>query len=359
MRPESSFGGVQTGIDFFLAVARNGARRRIISVDELGDDAAPVLGEFRVVGSDDDSGEPAQLVSLAGTGAALRVGPRDAFIATFWPTAAFAADMLDWQRTTFGQAPTRFAYLIQDFEPGFYPRSAQSILAAATYASPGSTVAVFNSMLLRDEFRGMGLHFEHEFVFAPRIAPGLREAMGRPPAPRTRQIVVYGRPSKARNGFPLIVEGLRAWRRSHPGKRWSVVSVGEPHVDIDLGDGLVMRSLGKLDLRAYGDLLRRSAIGISLMFSPHPSYPPMEMAVLGLLVLTNRFGGKDLSSWHTNISSIATVTPDGLASDLADLCARFDADAEAGRAGELLQTSYLAEGPQFPFASKVAALLGV
>jgi hypothetical protein len=137
------------------------------------------------------------------------------------------------------------------------------------------------------------------------------------------------------------------------------VSVGEPHVDIDLGDGLVMRSVGKLDLRAYGDLLRRSAVGVSLMFSPHPSYPPLEMAVLGLLVLTNRFGGKDLSSWHTNISSLATVSPQGLAADLADLCGRFDADNEAGAGGELLQTSYLAEGPQFPFASEVASLLNV
>jgi hypothetical protein len=357
--PESSFGGIQTGIEFFLAVGRDTARRRIISVDELRDDAAALLEPFRVVGSDDDSGEAAQLVSIAGTGAALRVGPRDAFIATFWPTAAFAADVLEWQRTAFGRAPARFAYLIQDFEPGFYPRSAQSILAAATYEAPGSTIAVYNSMLLRDEFHGMGLQFDHEFVFAPRIASGLREAMRRPPAPRTRQIVVYGRPSKARNGFPLIVEGLRAWRRSHAGKRWSVVSVGEPHVDIDLGDGLVMRSLGKLDLRAYGDLLRRSAVGVSLMFSPHPSYPPMEMAVLGLLVLTNRFGGKDLSSWHTNISSLATVSPDGLAADLADLCGRFDADNGAGAGGELLQTSYLAEGSQFPFAPEVASLLNV
>ena len=57
-----------------------------------------------------------------------------------------------------------------------------------------------------------------------------------------------------------------------------------------------MRALGKLDLDAYGSLLRESAVGLSLMVSPHPSYPPLDMAHLGLRVVTNGFGPKDLSS---------------------------------------------------------------
>ena len=43
------------------------------------------------------------------------------------------SDCVTWQATTFGQVPERWAYVIQDYEPGFYPMSAQSELARATY----------------------------------------------------------------------------------------------------------------------------------------------------------------------------------------------------------------------------------
>ena len=59
-----------------------------------------------------------------------------------------------------------------------------------------------------------------------------------------------------------------------------------------LGDGLEMVSAGKLSLQAYGALLNQCAIGISLMLSPHPSYPPLEMAHSGILTITNSFAEK-------------------------------------------------------------------
>ena len=111
--------------------------------------------------------------------------------------------------------------------------------------------------------------------------------------------MVYGRPGIPRNAFPAIVDGLRAWRASDSNATgWNIISVGEAHPDIDLGGGSTLHSIGKLDLDAYAALLRGSAIGVSLMVSPHPSYPPLEMAHLGMLVLTNGFGAKDLSTWH-------------------------------------------------------------
>ena len=48
------------------------------------------------------------------------------------------------------------------------------------------------------------------------------------------------------------------------------------------------------------------------MISPHPSYPPLDMAHLGMLVATNRFGAKDLSTWHQNIHSLASHRPKAL-----------------------------------------------
>ena len=357
--PGSAFGGVQTAIDLFRALAGADVRRRIISLDPLEPAAIEAFPDFRPVAAGDDPDDRAQLVSIAPPDAeTIPVGPNDTFIATFWPTAAFALEVRRWQAATFGRAPAWFVYLIQDFEPAFYPRSAQHVLARATYDAEQSTIAIFNTTLLRDDFHATGIRFAAEFSFEPRLASPLRVLPLRPAAVRSRTIFVYGRPSKPRNAFPFIVDGLRAWRASYlDAGRWSVVSAGEAHVDIDLGGGVTMHSLGKLDLATYAGLLREGAIGVSLMVSPHPSYPPLEMAQLGLLVLTNRFGAKDLSTWHTNITSLDAFTVDSLGADLAELCRRFDSDSTIGDRGRLLRPDYLDDGPQFPFADKITALL--
>lgn len=357
--PAATYGGVQTAIDLFMAVATGADRRRIISIDPLDAPAIEAFPDFRPVAAADDPDDAFQLVSIAPPdGGTIPVGPRDVFIATFWPTAALVLDIRRMQASTFGRAPDWFAYLIQDFEPAFYPTSAQYLLAEATYASAASTIAIFNTALLQDHFHGAGIRFAVESSFEPRLSPALRRVLGRPVATRSRVILVYGRPGKPRNAFPLIVDGLRAWRAAYPdADRWSVVSAGQAHGDVDLGGGVTMRSLGKLDLESYADLVRESAVGISLMVSPHPSYPPLEMAQLGMLVLTNRFGQKDLSSWHTNISSLREVSVAGFADDLAALCRRFEADPTIGDQGTLLHTEYLEDGPQFPFADEVAATL--
>jgi hypothetical protein len=403
----STFAGVQTAIDLFRSVSARGVRRRIISVEALDASSATSFADFRVVEAADDPDDHSQLVSVApptvpapvpgspggttvasgaggtyaartatssdpGSGAlgtpgpalaetappSIPIGPRDVFIATFWPTALFALEVRAWQTATFGSAPPFFAYLIQDFEPDFYPRSAQYLLSRSTYDAPESTIAVFNSSLLQRGFHHAGLRFAAEFSFEPRLAPALRDFLAVPAGERSRTIVVYGRPSKPRNGFGLIVDGLRAWRAATPDAgEWRIVSAGEQHPDVDLGEGVVLHSLGKLSLDAYANLLRSSAIGLSLMISPHPSYPPLEMSHLGLLVLTNRYGEKDLSTWHPNISSLHSATAQGLAEDLAVLCRRFEADPTAGDRARPLVSEFLDARPQFPFAEELAALL--
>jgi hypothetical protein len=404
----STFGGIRTAIDLFQCMADGATRRRVITMDALDDAAAALFEDFRVVAPGDDVDDRSQLLALtppkivppvapaadsdvtggrryggrgkqpaaAGTGSgptgqpatarpqpsleppSIPVGRRDVFVATFWPTALFAIEARGWQTSTYGIAPRSFAYVIQDFEPGFYPRSTQHLLARATYDEPKSTIAIFNTTVLQRAFHDYGLRFSREYTFEPQLAPGLRDALVAPPIPRSRRIVVYGRPSKPRNGFGLIVDGLRAWRATYEhAADWTVVSAGESHGDIDLGHDTVLRSVGKLAFADYAELLRSSAIGISLMISPHPSYPPLEMSHLGLLVLTNRYEEKDLSKAHPNISSLETMTVAGFADGLATLCRRFEADPAAGDHARTHIPEFLDAGPQFPFAREVAALL--
>jgi hypothetical protein len=357
------FAGVRSAIDLFDALGAFAPRRRIVSIAALPAAISASLEGAELFGLGDRPDRT------------LEIGPEDVFLATFWTTAELARRILDWQDSTYGHRPRLFGYVIQDFEPGFYPWSAQWLLARETYADPERTVAFFNSSMLQAYFHGEGIHFPREFVFEPRLWPALAEAGaergdgeagrtvgdgGRPGPGRARRIVVYGRPSTPRNAFPLVVDGLRAWAQTYEGASlWTLFSVGQAHEPIDLGRGMTLESGGKLGLDEYAELLRSSSIGISLMVSPHPSLPPLEMAALGLRVITNRFAGKDLAEVHPNIESLARNTADGIAEALADLCDRIAADPTLGERGRGAGSSPLAEAPPYGFAADAARLMGI
>ncbi|MBI2776447.1 MAG: hypothetical protein HYX57_04150 [Chloroflexi bacterium] len=355
-----AFAGVRSAIELFEAIGAHAPKRRIVSVAPMRP-AVDTFGEYRSTAPDAPAdGSVAQIVSLGGvSGARLAIGPRDVFVATFWTTAQLAQQIIDWQDATFGAAARSFGYVIQDFEPGFYPWSAQWLLARATYGDPERTIAFFNTSLLQQYFHAQGLHFAHEHAFEPRLWPPLRRAAHGGSA-RERRIVIYGRPSTPRNAFPLMVDGLRNWVERYPqAGTWSLVSVGQTHPRVELGGGMALESLGKLDLESYAELLRTSMIGLSMMVSPHPSFPPLEMAHLGMRVITNRFEGRDLASWHENIESLDAIGPSGIADALADLCDRLSADPGLGDRARPLRPDLLADTPQYPFAELAASLLGV
>jgi len=59
-----------------------------------------------------------------------------------------------------------------------------------------------------------------------------------------------------------------------------------------------------------------------LMVSPHPSYPPLEMAAFGMGVVTNRYDNKRLDETMANVVSLESMTPESIS---AALTAQIDA----------------------------------
>ncbi|HOA94500.1 MAG TPA: hypothetical protein PKJ79_12125 [Quisquiliibacterium sp.] len=353
------FGGASTALALIDRLAGvplpDGTRlqRRILVTDERsleGLDPRRFQGWRVQAAADDDRDDPV-LVPLGdrvgpdGTPASVPVRAQDWFVATAWWTAHLARALVRWQADAGGHAPHPFVYLIQDFEPGFYPWSSRYALAEQTYRFDEPVIAVFNAGSLRTFFEGRGLSFAAQYGFEPTLHPELRRRLPDPndPAARVRRILVYGRPGVPRNAFALLVRGLRHWAATDPrAGAWEVVSLGEAHPDVPLGGPgpVILRSEGKVSLDRYATLMRASAIGVSLMLSPHPSYPPLEMAAFGMRTLTNRFEGKSLAAVHPNLIELDALSPEALARQLSDLTARFDADADAcwslapGRFGE-------------------------
>jgi hypothetical protein len=326
---EHVFGGIATAVRFYQELAAvMGVRTRILVANsEINAKTAEHFEGHQLVSAGEDSLAEHQVVDFyRRAGKTIPVGKNDLFIATGWWTAYTLYPVLRWQAEAYGTQPRPLIYLIQDYEPGFYPWSSRYLMAESTYQEETPTVAVFNSSQLRDYFHQNGYTFFREYSFDPVLNSGLKKLL---PTERTtardKQIFVYGRPSTERNAFPLIVAALREWcRRNESAGEWRVVSAGEPHPNVALSRGVELQSLGKLSLEEYARQMARSYAGISLMVSPHPSYPPLEMSTFGIKTITNCYANKDLSTFNGNIISLRSCSGEALATALSEVCAAYD-----------------------------------
>jgi hypothetical protein len=136
--------------------------------------------------------------------------------------------------------------------------------------------------------------------------------------------MIYGRPSVSRNAYELIVVSLRLWTLQQKDiQEWKIYSVGESHPDVDLSNGIKLKSLGKLTLNEYSLLMKETYMGISLMVSPHPSYPPLEMSTFGVRTITNCYANKDLSNFNENIISLDNINEQNIADTLLKLASEY------------------------------------
>ena len=259
-----------------------------------------------------------QFIDCSGAGAELAVGAGDVILATWWPTAHVA------RRALAVTAAREFIYLIQDFEPGFHPWSTKYALASATYLMP--VRAVVNEPTLLEHLREQGqTAFDatdptRAITFMPAVDRALFRPRERQPGPF--RLAFYARPGHPRNLFEL---GLRALadaveRGAFEGHDWIFAAIGEETRSWRLSARHTIDPVRRLTYQEYAAFLAQSDILLSLMLSPHTSYPPLEMATTGGLVVTNTFGTKTASALAAISPSIRGVQPDldSLSSAIAD-----------------------------------------
>jgi O-antigen biosynthesis protein len=162
-------------------------------------------------------------------------------------------------------------YMVQDFEPAFYPAGTLSALAEATYRLGFG--GIVNTPGLERVYREYGAP---SVGFVPAVdVPSLR---GKPSmqdgAPV--QVVLYGRPGTPRNAFELIAAACRILKERY-GETVRIVSAGEEWDPEALGLEGIIENLGLLrTLSEVQDLYANSDIGVCFMLSKHPSYQPFE-----------------------------------------------------------------------------------
>ena len=316
-----AFGGISTAVELARLLAEGYASVRLVSQMPL-----PESGRMFAPIRPGTAGQ-SEVVSLAGSDGLVCHG-REIFLCTHWSTVG-AWQAYDQAMEQTGLRAPDFYYLIQDFEPDFLPEGEKRLRALASYGHGERCTAVINSRELARHFSLSGYRFARTHAFAPSLNPDLRAFLDdrrwvlAKPAPAPLVVLVYGRPLSPRNRFPAAVEGLAQFIGAIPESersRYVFFSVGQSHQDIMLCPGAVLKSLGKLSLASYASLLEQSHVGLSLMASPHPSYPPLEMALFGLKTVTNRHASKDLSRVHPGIVSISEPEALAVGRGLTEAC---------------------------------------
>ncbi|MBO5469813.1 MAG: hypothetical protein J6A03_08780 [Lachnospiraceae bacterium] len=318
------FGGVATALTVFDGISDSNIEKRIII---FGDEFYNRKLTYKHKNFK-HNGEREGIFFLA-ENPQIEVRKKDIFILTNWESAYIFFNVIDWQKQVYNMPNVKAIYLIQDYEPGFSAWSSQFLLADSTYKSHANeTIAVFNSKELYDYFKQNNYNFYKEFYFLPKLNRGLRnQLVGQPPQnKREKLILLYGRPSSLRNAYGLLIDVLDVFSKNYErANEWKIISLGEKHNNIFLKNNTIY-SYGKVTLQEYGELMLKAYAGISLMASPHPSYPPLEMSSFGLKVITNRFANKDLSYFNNNIHSVTECQPTFIAHELMKICDDYYSD---------------------------------
>jgi hypothetical protein len=235
-----------------------------------------------------DNGSPIEVLTVKQLPEAV-FSPHDIWVPTYW-TTAHALDIA----SRLGKVdPKHVVYLIQDYEPGFFPWSSEYSLASATYHA--GFIPLVNSEPLRRYIElKENVSLPSSQTFAPQLDLARLEATA---LARSRddaaRVLFYGRPSKPRNMFNIGVGALRVAQSllSNNGINVRVRSIGELHPSVQLGRGTHMRSIGRVGWNQYFELLADSDVLFSLQASPHPSHPPLDAIASGGWAVMNDLDG--------------------------------------------------------------------
>lgn len=213
----------------------------------------------------------------------------------------------------------------------FYPYGDDRLRCAETLADGRirfvvNTKALFEHLVGGSEplpnVRSNGVWFEPAFpaMWAKRPAAPPRDGAAK------RQFFFYARPNNLRNLYWRGLEAISAALEDRvlSPEEWDFNFVGRDLQPLRLPYDVSPRLVENLPWAEYAGFIRGMDVGLSLMDTPHPSYPPLDLAAAGAVVVTNRHGPKaSLARYSENIIC-ADPSVEGLVRGIADAVALAD-----------------------------------
>lgn len=224
----------------------------------------------------------------------LEIGPNDIFFATSWWSAMAIEETVPEKR---------YFYILQEVETFFYSVGTEHVLCDRIMKSPRPWFIV-NSKYLWDYFLqhepnivSNGIYFE----------PAFSRQLYKDPSFTTtgkRKLLFYARPNNPRNlyRFGVRVLDLALLQGVIDLNEWEIFFAGQDIVQpVQFESDAKVHYLGCMDWKAYAEFLHSTDVVLSLMSTPHPSYPPYDAASSGCIVVTNRYQNKKEFDASSNV----------------------------------------------------------
>ncbi|MDQ2844753.1 MAG: hypothetical protein M3Y72_27665, partial [Acidobacteriota bacterium] len=295
----SLYGGVGTALLLSACLAsRLGASLRLVTRGQAPE-KVDVIGKLLLINDISWSGN-LEIIHAPHTGdREIPISVNDLFLTTSWWTTRCVRGVVP---------PSRIIYLLQEDERMFYPFGDER-LRCEEMLSDSEINFVINSRLLFEHLttgpdflpgvKKQGVWFEPAFPYSNYHA-GLCSRRN----PGKRNFFFYARPLNLRNLYWRGLEAISAAIEAgvFEGEDWDFYFVGHSLEKFVLPNGREPITLENLPWAEYGSLVRKMDAGLCLMDTPHPSYPPLDLAASGAVVVTNRRGLKtSLSQYSENI----------------------------------------------------------
>jgi glycosyltransferase involved in cell wall biosynthesis len=173
-------------------------------------------------------------------------------------------------------------YMIQDYEPLFYPAGSTYAQAELTYRFGFYGIANTESLarIYEQDYGGKAICLSPAVdtsIFYPATTLNKNIPM---------RIFYYARPNTPRNCFELAAAAFKLLKNKF-GDLIEIVCAGAGWNPSSYDLDNMVTTLGMLPYEKTADLYRSSHLGISMMMTKHPSYLPLEMMACGTIVLAN------------------------------------------------------------------------
>ncbi|WP_370487184.1 glycosyltransferase family 4 protein [Stenotrophomonas maltophilia] len=223
-----------------------------------------------------------------------QIPPSDYSVATLWTTAYVLVGV---QNTGL-----KF-YMMQDFEPAFYP--AGSTYAQAEFTYSFGFLGICNTQTLKEiyeqQYGGSAVLLQPS-VDTTVFHPGAGE---RDDHASVKRLFYYARPGTPRNAFELAAAALRKVK-ARMGDRVQIICAGTGWDPAEFDLVGVVESVGLLPYRETGNLYRSCHAGFVMMMTKHPSYLPFELMACGTTVVTNH---NEANTWLLRDGSNCLLSP--------------------------------------------------
>lgn len=291
--PKSLFGGVATSLLLAsMLCSRNGWTLRIITrwaACNLSDyynfvKLYGLTAPVRVEGYSDEDYDSVIVNDR------LAVSDQDIYMATSWWSAKSILE---------SNVADCIMYMIQEEETFFYPYGDERLWCEEMMKMRNIDYIV-NSKLLYDYFHanGYGLLIQNAVYFEPAFPKTLYfvdEDTFMENRAGKKKLFFYGRPHNPRNlyyfGMQCLDEALS--RGIIDTDLWEIYIAGGEGIDgIRFSNGYIPKVNGVMSWDSYAKFARTVDAAFCLMYTPHPSYPPLDMLCCGAVVVTNEFKNK-------------------------------------------------------------------